>query len=158
MSVTKPDEPTTLGQTDDKPSIFWRIPNDKPRWKRDREAESMIEIEADGGIPREISLAADGTPLDITRPGERGFWNDSAIPLSPPGSPRFAATWGARGAEISRQEFEEAYSRADKMLPQRHDAGWLPCLAGCVLVLALVGLTIAAVLGWLGDIVRAILG
>jgi hypothetical protein len=122
------------------------------------EALSMIEIESDGVIPREISLAADGTPLDITRPGEYGFWNDSAVPLSPPGSPQFAETWGAWGGEISRQEFEEAYSRADKTLPQKHDSGWLPCLAGCVLVLVLVGGTIAALLGWLGDIVRPIFG
>jgi hypothetical protein len=67
--TTEPDEPTTQEKINDKPSIFWRIPNDKPRWKRDRQAVSMIEIEADGGIPREISLAADGSPLDITPPG-----------------------------------------------------------------------------------------
>jgi hypothetical protein len=150
--MTEPGEPTF----DDKPSIFWRIPNDKPRSKRDREAMSMIEIEADGAIPREISLAADGTPLDITRPGEYGFWNDSPIPVSPPGSPQFAETWGTLGSEISREEFEDAYSRADALLPQKDHPGWLPCLAGCVLLLALVGGTIAALLGWLGEILRAI--
>ena len=127
--MTEPDEPTTRVQNDATPSIFWRIPNDKPRWKRDRQAVSMIEIEADGGIPREISLAADGSPLDITRPGEYGFWNDSAIPLSPPGSPQFAETWGAWGGEISREEFEEAYARADETLPPKHDAGLFPSFA-----------------------------
>ena len=154
--MTDSDEPTTRETIDAQPSIFWRIPDDKLGWKRDRQTVSMIEIEADGGIPREISLAADGSPLDITRPGEYGFWNDSAIPLSPPGSPQFAETWGAWGDEISREEFEEAYARADATLPPKHDAGWLPCLVGCVLVLSVVGAVIAGLLGLLGDILRAI--
>jgi hypothetical protein len=152
------DEPKALEQIDEKPSIFWRIPNDEPRRKGDREAVSMIEIDADGWIPREISLAADGTPLDITRPGEYGVWNDSPIPLSPPGSPQFAETWGAWGSEMSREEFEDAYERADRLLPEKHPAGWLPFVAGCILVLAFVGGASAGLFSALGEIIRAIFG
>jgi hypothetical protein len=153
--MTERDQQRTSKPIDDKPSIFWRIPNDKPRSKRDRQAVSMIEIEADGRIPREISLAADGSPLDVTRPGEYGFWNDSPIPLSPPGSLEFAETWAAWGGEISREEFEEAYARADEALPPKTQAGSLE-MVGCVIVLAVVGAVIAGLLGWLGDILRAV--
>lgn len=138
------------GDADPTGSIFWRIPNRGPRSRRDREIEFMIEIEADGTIPREVSLGAGGKPLDITRPGEYGTWNDSPIPLSPPGSPQFEEAWGAWGSEISRDEFEAAYARADATLPEKHGSGWLSCIVVLALMVVLFGSAVPGFAGWLG--------
>lgn len=142
---------------DSRGSVFWRIPNVDPD-KGDREAESQIEITAEGYVPREVLLGDDGTPLDITRPGEYGIWNDSPIPLSPPGTPQFAETWGAWGTEISQEEFEETYARADTALPQKHPAGWLACLLGCLGVIALLSGAIWAARGAVSGFLRSVLG
>jgi hypothetical protein len=79
-------------QADSTPgTVFWRITEAGP----DHDVDSLIEIEADGSISREIDIAADGTPIRITRPGEYGQWNDSPYPPTPTGSQQFQEEWGA---------------------------------------------------------------
>jgi hypothetical protein len=45
---------------------------------------TLLEIDPEGYIPREVGLTADGTPTYVTRPGEYGVWNDSPMTRIPP--------------------------------------------------------------------------
>ena len=119
--------------------MFWQIPN---RWRRpgERSAARWIEIDAEGYIPREIEVDDELQPLDITRPGEYGVWNDTPNPPAPPGTPQFDALWGDLGTEISREDFEAIYARADAQLPLKAAS------AGCALATALVVLCATAAL------------
>jgi hypothetical protein len=122
-------------------SVFWRIPN---RWRKsgERTAEWWIEIDAEGYIPREIELDDERYPLSVTRPEAYGLWNDSQIARTPSGTPEFDAQWGDLGSEISREEFEATYARADAMLPVK------AATSGCALLLAVMPLcAIVSLLG-----------
>ena len=101
--MTDSDEPTTRETIDAQPSIFWRIPDDKLGWKRDRQTVSMIEIEADGGIPREISLAADGSPLDILDINWRSQFHQFSEEAR---LKRQVATTASTGAKVTTERFE----------------------------------------------------
>jgi hypothetical protein len=113
-------------------SVFWEIPN---RWRKPGERSAMrwIEIDAEGYIPREVELDDELQPLDITRPGEYGVWNDTPNPPAPPGTSQFDALWGDLGSEISREDFEAIYGRADAQLPLKG--------TGCAVANALVVLS-----------------
>jgi hypothetical protein len=130
-------------------SVFLRIDEGTVESRKDTRRTYLIEINADGGIPREIGLAADGHATYVTRPGEYGLWNDSPIPATPLGTPEFESQWGGY-PRISREEFEGLYSQADAVLP--HTLGgtpiWLSNLVALSIPLAL-GLFVVGVLALL---------
>lgn len=61
-----------------------------------------------------------GRPSTCQRPSTPVLWNDSPFPPTPTVSPEFLEEWGGLGAEISRDEFEAIYARADAK-PPRHE-------------------------------------
>lgn len=99
-------------------SVYLRV-TDVDWGKRSRVVASLIEVDAEGYIPREVDVAGDGRPIRVTRPGDYGEWNDSPIPIGPPGSEQFERNWGPSPPVISRAEFEAVYARADSLLPPR---------------------------------------
>jgi hypothetical protein len=103
-------------------SVFLRIPEPEGSG-RGRVVASLVEIDREGFIPREIGLAADGTPVYVTRVGEYGIWNDSPIPRAAPGTPEFEEQWGGMGSPITRSEFDAVFDQADRTLP--HTVGGL---------------------------------
>ncbi len=127
-------------------SVFLRIVGVQDRSKVPV-AISLIEIDQEGYIPREVGLGEDGTPVYVTRPGEYGRWNDSPMPRTPPRSPGFANAWGRLGSPISAEEFESAYGPAAATLP--HTIGgtpiWVSQLVSCSILLALVAFVVALV-------------
>ncbi len=127
-------------------SLFLRIDETEFGGNR-REVATLVEIVPSGRIPREVGLAADGTPTYVTRPGEYGIWNDSPIPYPPMGTPDFDMNWRHMGTPISREEFERVYAAADAILP--HTFGgtpiWLSRLAGCAIVLVALAVVVGVI-------------
>ena len=77
-------------------TVFWRI----TEVEFCDGVESLIEIQADGSVLREVDIATDGTPIRITRPGEWGVWNDDPYPPTPTDAEEFQSEWSALGSEI----------------------------------------------------------
>lgn len=120
-------------------SVFLRITEVKDDSKHPV-VTTLLEIDPEGYIPREIGLAEDGTAVYVTRPGEYGRWNDSPIERAAPGTTAFDEQWGRLGGKISREDFETVFAKADATLP--HTIGgtplWVDRVVSWTIILALL--------------------
>jgi hypothetical protein len=150
------DEPVAAGPHVAE-SVFLRI--DERNGGPHHEVAFLLEIAADGYIPREVGLAADGTATYVTRPGGYGVWNDAQMEYPPVGTPEFAALWfdSIGGKLISRDEFEPAYAAADAVLPETiggtpmwiSNAVGLGRVLGCLSVVAVLVFALVHAGGWI---------
>ena len=98
-------------------SVFLRVDHPSAGRGSQQIVATLLEVEADGWIPREVGLAADGTPIYVTRPGEYGVFNDSGMSLVPPGTAEFDVRWRL-AKQIPQEEFERAFGPAAAVLPE----------------------------------------
>ena len=125
-------------------SVFLRI-SESENGSRDQVATTLLEIDREGYIPREVGLAEDGRPVYVTRPGEYGRWNDSLGARTPPGTPAFDEQWGRLGSEIGNGDFEAIFAEADAALP--HTIGgtplWVDRVVSWTIILVLLAIVVA---------------
>jgi len=143
MLIPNDPEPAERSQ-----SVFLRI-SEVTEGSKDPVVTTLLEIDPDGYIPREIGLAKDGTAVYVTRPGEYGRWNDSPIERAAPGTTAFDEQWGRLGVEISREDFETVFAKADATLP--HTIGgtplWVDSVVSWTIILVLLAIAGAIIYG-----------
>lgn len=105
-----------------------------------RLAATLIEVDVEGYIPREVGLAKDGTLLHVTRPGEYGQWNDRDSGGPPLGTPAFDEAWGVKVTPVSADTFEAIFAKADATLPRSVGLTrqWVSDVVSWVILLAVV--------------------
>lgn len=133
-------------------SVFLRI----EETGQDQVAATLIEIDEDGDIPREVGVAEDGTPVYVTRPGEYGRWNDSEYERAKPGTAAFEEVWAALGTPISAKDFESTFAEGDASLP--HTIGGTPLWLSDLVSWAVIVAGLALVGGIVYVFVRLMLG
>jgi hypothetical protein len=138
------DDGVVSGERDT--SVFLRIDTSRGGPRRVGnliEVASLIEVDLDGYIPREVGVTADAVPTYVTRSGEYGVFNDSALPRIAPGSAEFDKQW-AFAERITREDFERVYEPAAAELPETIGGSplWQSDLAaaGCLLALLVLAL------------------
>ena len=143
--MLNPNDPELVAHSQ---SVFLRISDVKDDSKHPV-VTTLLEIDSEGYIPREIGLAEDGTAVYVTRPGEYGRWNDSPIARAAPGTTAFDGQWRQLGVEISREDFETDFAKADATSP--HTIGgtplWVSDIVSWTIVLVLLGIVGAVVYG-----------
>ncbi len=120
---------------------------------------TLVEVDSAGFVSREIGVADDGRPVYLTRPGERGLWNEAVghgVPQARPGSVEFDDFWLGLGTAITAADFEFVYGQADENLPHTVFGGtpvMTSRVVGCVLfaIVVLGVLLVALLLVWLAS-------
>ncbi len=139
---------------------FRRIPRHPRLLRRFRVAASLIEIDGEGWVRRQVDLAVDRRPLAVMNgdPPPSFSWQLTDAPRGlgfPPGSREYEWYWRQReSSSVPRSEFEEVYARAEAGKPNsfRETRAWRllsrvagPFVGPALLLFMVVALPVAPV-------------